>query len=163
MSRPTPQDTRTRLEKVINDGVTCALALKKTLGDERAALQRRDTSTLSQAIEIKETQIRELATLEERRGHICAAAGFDAALQDMRAVTDWCDNDLSIHDGWLRLRAIAADCDSLNLGNGAIIRLRQQQIADGLALLRGAEREADIYGPTGVTGNTPAGRAITEA
>ena len=58
--------------------------------------------------------------------------------------------------------AAANDCEQLNLANGAAIRLRQQQVADNLALLRGSDRDTDTYSPDGIT-KSGAGRALTEA
>lgn len=164
MNKPSPGETRASLEAILIQSVDCALALKKALGDERDALERRDTATLEQAIGRKATQVRELAGLEQNRSRVCAEAGFGASPEDMQKITDWCGGTLALRNSWQRLRDVTQDCDSLNQGNGAIIHLRQRQISDGLALLRGSEHETNTYGPTGAArGNNAGSRALTEA
>ena len=49
MSCISPEDTRARITKVLDDSVSCALDLKVILDDERKALEERDTVALDTA------------------------------------------------------------------------------------------------------------------
>ena len=52
-------------------------------------------------------------------------------------------------DRWTDLMSIAAEGNTLNLTNGAIIRVRQQQFESSLAVLRGVAPGFDTYGRHG--------------
>ncbi len=148
-------ETHERLNEVLRSGIVQATLLRASLEDERLALESRDSDALSRAIQTKASHLEKLAELERERSALLESAG----LTDVTSASSG-DED-ALMDRWNEYRAIAAECDTLNLGNGAIIRLRQQQVADGLALLRGADANADTYGPAGT--NATGGRELTEA
>ena len=158
----TAERTRAELEAVIGDSLTTVEALQKTLNDERHALAERDTDALDAAIGSKQQQITTLARLESRRIETLDAAGFGGDADGMRACADWCGAGDALVDRWHAFCAVARDLSERNLANGAAIRLRQQQVQDNLALLRGTERSTESYGPTG-NATASGGRSLTEA
>lgn len=161
--RPSANNARERLQKVLGDCVYCALGLRDILVDERSALEQRDTVSLGKSAELKEACIRKLAALEDARGEISAEAGFSASLDDMSALTEWCDEDSVIRNCWSHFTQIARECDALNSTNGAIIRVRHQQILAGLALLRGGDVNSESYGVNGSRTTGFGGRELAEA
>ena len=159
----TPAETREKLEKVLGDSVHGALGLKDVLAQERTALEQRDAVALGKNAELKEDCIRKLAAFEKARGEISRRAGFSASLDDMAALIQWCDEASVVANSWQHFRTIARECDAMNSTNGAIIRVRHQQILAGLALLRGSDARADTYAisNSGTTGF--GGRELAEA
>ncbi len=160
MNRALTTETLGRLEVLIADGIRCAEGLKAALESERSALENRDTELLGSAVRRKEDRIRRLTELEASRASALGAAGFSA--DEMQIAAETCAGSDDLVDRWRQFRSIASDCETMNQTNGAIIRLRRQQVADGLTLLRGGAGELDTYGPNGTT-PTDGGRALTEA
>ncbi|MDH4047918.1 MAG: flagellar protein FlgN [Gammaproteobacteria bacterium] len=154
---------RERLQKVLGDSVHCVLDLRDVLLQERGALEQRDTALLGKSADLKESCIRKLAAFEDARGEISRDAGFSASLDDMSALTEWCDKDAVIRNCWSQFTEIARECDALNSTNGAIIRVRRQQILAGLALLRGGEVPVESYGIKGSETTGFGGRELAEA
>ena len=163
MNQPRPDTVRVMLEGVLGKATLRASALKSALTEEREALVGRDPERLDVAVNSKQSLVRDLDGLERSRVAICSDAGFGEDSVDMVKLIAWCDADTTLGQGWNQLLELGADCDRLNLANGAIIRLRQQQISDGLLVLRGTALETNTYGPTGATDTTPGGRTLTEA
>lgn len=163
MSTSTPAETRSRIQEILRDSVHWALGLKETLDQEREALEQRDIDALNQVAMTKEVLIRKLANLEVARAAASEEAGFGSSPAEMESLTEWCDKDLSTTNSWKNFREIANECDARNRTNGAIIRLRRQQIIDGLSLLRGDEHDSSTYTSTGSASSEIGGRALTEA
>jgi flagellar biosynthesis/type III secretory pathway chaperone len=162
MSRRAAAETRQGLQKVLSDSIRCALSLKEILVDEKQALQQRDTVALGENSGLKESCIKKLAALELARGEISRDAGFAAGLNDMPALTQWCDQGDVIAGDWRQFMQIARQCDALNATNGAIIRIRRQQILAGLSLLRGTDANAETYGISGSGTTGFGGRELAE-
>lgn len=163
MSKPSPDKLRTRLERILGDSVYCALGLKEILEDERSALEEQDTVKLTETAAIKEKCIRKLQRLEKERSQISVESGFGAGPEDMPALAKWCDDDSLITASWQHLMDIARKCSTLNLTNGAIIRVRRQQIDSSLSVLRGSSPEADTYGPEGAAATSFGRQRLADA
>lgn len=163
MNSPRPDAVRARLKDVLSQAAARAGALKSALAEEREALAGRDAERLDVAVASKRNLVQELDGLERNRAEICSNAGFSDDAAEMSELIAWCDADATLGQGWQQLLELGADCDRLNLANGAIIRLRQQQISQGLLLLRGSAPDTNTYGPTGAAPTTPGGRTLTEA
>ena len=58
---------------------------------------------------------------------------------------------------------LAAEGNALNLTNGAIIRLRQQQFETSLSVLRGVTPGSDTYGRNGEESGDFSRRSLAEA
>lgn len=150
------------LGAVLGDSLESVHALLAALTHERQALEQHNSAALDQALAEKQDQIAVLARLEAQRQRICGDAGFASDAEGMLALADACADGDTLLSRWQRYCDAANDCEQLNLANGAAIRLRQQQVADNLALLRGSDRDTDTYSPDGST-QSGAGRALTEA
>ena len=144
-SRPSPLEARTRLSEIIGECVFQALGLRESLQHERAALETRDTDALHDAVSTKSTIVRSLSLLESQRLELCEAAGFAHGSNQMDQMTDWCDDESVLRNGWSHLMDIVSECNALNLTNGAIIHARQQMVESNLGVLRGAEQDPDTY------------------
>lgn len=160
MSTLNPQETQGRLIEVLGQCVTQALGLKECLEEEKKALEAQDLDALDLAVTSKGVCLAELQTLEQDRAGICTDAGFGPS--DMAAVTDWCDTDAVVENCWNHLIELASDCHSLNLTNGNIIRMRQAQMDNRLAVLRGDLEAPATYQRSG-SGSAHANRSLAEA
>ena len=163
MQRPTPIEARERIVEVVGECVYHALGLKETLEIERSALEAEDAQALHDAVTIKSECIVKLRELDKQRRALCEASGFDTGPQQMEQMSAWCDEDSVVANCWSHFMTIAADCNALNMTNGAIIRVRQQQIETNLAVLRGADPVPDTYacGRAEAVGHAP--RSLAQA
>ncbi len=131
-------------------------ALKTCLLEERSALSGRDPQALEEAIS------------EKARGLRAFAAALGAQnTPNAKALRDVVQANASGDDAaaprWQAFLALAEACNALNLSNGAAIRLRQRQVGNGIALLRGEKTPTETYGPRGAAADGSAGRPLTEA
>ncbi len=162
MTRPSPSEARERIVAVLGESVYHALGLKELLMDERNALELEDTDALEQTVDSKGRYIDKLQALEKDRATLCEASGFASGPEQMQEMTDWCDEDSVVADGWSHLMTVAAECSQLNLANGAVIRLRQQHTEAGLAVLRGTDQDPATYAPTGSEQASRLNRSLAE-
>ncbi len=163
MSASTQAETRARIVDILGTSVLHAMGLKESLVAEKTALEHQDVAALELAIQGKSRCVSELQTLESERTGICAAAGFEAGTEQMQSLIAWCDEGSAIAGAWDQLMTIAAECNALNMTNGAIIRLREQHIHSSLSLLRGQAPETDTYGPPDRTRGHFEQRSLAEA
>jgi flagellar biosynthesis/type III secretory pathway chaperone len=139
---------KTELEEILSDALGYVGDLKSALIEEREALENRDTAHLETTAKSKQTLARNLAM-------------FDFFRADIESFAK--KQDGSILDAWNEFQAIARDCGSLNKTNGAIIRARHDQLATGLALLQGRDKNSNTYTPSGSTVAPSGRRSLTEA
>ncbi len=151
MALPAPAEVRARAVDIIGDSIFHALGLKESLLAERNALEARDIDALQAAVTGKSACVEHLQALDTRRIELCESLGFAGAAGQMQELIDWCDQDDAINSRWEQLMVIAAESSALNMTNGAIIRLRQQQFESSLSVLRGVTPGTGIYGRNGST------------
>lgn len=163
MTRPTPAEARKAIADIIGRSTAEALGLKESLEAERSALEQQDADALQEVVVSKNDCAEKLQALDLQRSALCESWGFAAGPEQMDAVIDWCDEDKLVDHGWSRLMQLAADGNQLNLTNGAIIRLRQQQFETSISLLRGVTPGSDTYGRNGVESGDPSRRSLAEA
>ena len=149
MSRSSAIEARTRVSDILGECVYQALGLKEALESERVALESQDSEALREALVMKGRCVEQLQSLENDRICECEKYGFDAAPLQMERLADWCDEDSLLMNLWEHLIEIAADCNAINLTNGAIIRMRQQHTENNLAVLRGGEQDPKTYQSSG--------------
>ncbi len=162
MTRPSPSEACERIVAYLSDSVYHALGLKEVLRDERSALELEDTDALERAVDSKGRCIDKLQALEKDRATLCEASGFAPGPDQMQDMTAWCDKNSVVADGWSHLMDVAAECNQLNLANGAAIRLRQQHAEAGLAVLRGEEQRPATYARTGSGRASRLNRSLAE-
>jgi flagellar biosynthesis/type III secretory pathway chaperone len=125
---PAPHTDRSdRLTRIVEESIRVANALEEVLQQERRALENRDAAALGSAAGEKRIRVAALEALEAKR----------KALHDVAPP----------EDSWNRFLSIVSRCSSLNMTNGAIIRLRRQQISETLRAVSGSG--AETYGPSG--------------
>ena len=159
----TPNECKTVLEDNLSESVHFALDLKHVLDEERDALERRDTISLTDTAVRKELCVNKLDALNSKRKQICKACGFDDSVDSVPRLVEWCDDQKHILASWQKFLDVAESCSLKNSGNGAIIRVRQTQVKDAIGLLRNGTTESNTYGPTGQDDNGPTVRSLAEA
>ncbi len=156
-------EARTQIADLLGDSVYEALGLKEALEDERRALEAQDLDGLNAVVDSKSACVEKLRQLDEQRVALCEHWGFDDGPQQMTALIEWCDEDQLVSSRWEQLMVLAAEGNALNMTNGAIIRVRQQQFESSLSVLRGGTPGTDTYGRSGGdTGDTNR-RSLAEA
>ena len=138
-SETTPTD---RLARIMEDCIREARALEQILRDERRALENRDARALGIATEQKRARVAALEALEAKR----------------RAVETSVDGPGRPQDRWNSFLSIVGRCKTLNTTNGAIIRLRRQQVGDALRLVSGTGTAT--YGPSGTESSSRSSREL---
>lgn len=143
------EKARNEIVELLSDTVYQALGLKEALEDERKALETEDLAALERAVDVKGTCVEKLKRLDRKRDTLCTSWGFASGPDQMQDVIDFCDDADLIKARWNQLMVIAAESNAMNLTNGAIIRVRQQQFESSLSLLRGRTPRIDTYGQRG--------------
>jgi flagellar biosynthesis/type III secretory pathway chaperone len=140
MSFESPDAPRARLLCIVEDSIREADALERALQDERRALESHDAAALGTAAQEKHHRVTRLETLDAER--IAASSEIKGAPEQYSQVNP----DLP-QGPWRKFLAVIGRCNTLNTTNGAIIRLRRQQLTDALRVVRGTSTET--YGPSG--------------
>lgn len=138
-----PDAERVRLARIIEDSIREACALERALEDERRALESRDAAALGTAAQEKLSRVARLEALEAQR----KAASLEAQGTPEHRHSRMNPAGALIEGQWHKFLAIVGRCNTLNTTNGAIIRLRRQQITDALRVVSGTS--AETYGPSG--------------
>ncbi len=145
MARFSLSEARTQIVEILDESIHQALGLKESLQDERHALEQQDTDALKVALTTKGVCVNHLQVVENRRIELCDASGFAAGPEQMGKFLEWCDEGSAIAERWLELLDIAAECNTLNLTNGAIVQAHQQMVATNLSVIRGGDAVPDTY------------------
>ena len=163
MPTASPAKARTQIVELLSDTVYHALGLKETLEDERKSLETQDLDDIAAAVESKTACVAKLQILDKTRTQLCESWGFAAGPDQMQELIDWCDDSELISNRWEHLMIIAAESSALNMTNGAIIRVRQQQFESSLSLIRGVTPGSDTYGRHGEESGDLGRRSLAEA
>ncbi|MCP4299194.1 MAG: flagellar protein FlgN [Gammaproteobacteria bacterium] len=163
MPRISRAEARSQIVDIIGENVLQALALKESLENERKALETQDIDALDAVVNSKSTCAENLQLLDRKRGALCQACGFSDGPDQMQQLIDWCDEDGLISSRWEQLLDVAAEGNALNLTNGAIIRVRQQQFESSLSVLRGVMPGSDTYSRNGEESGDFSRRSLAEA
>jgi flagellar biosynthesis/type III secretory pathway chaperone len=129
------QDTRRRLEDVLDREIDAARSLAATLAEERTAL----TGDSPQVVEQKSAEkIQILGTIEKLEA-------------ERRDLWDTPGRGLAatVAERWRALMDLMAGCRTANDVNGHIIHVRQHQVQQLIDIVRGGP--AITYGPQGKT------------
>jgi len=154
---------RAQAIEILGCSIFHAKNLKESLEEERDALESQDMEALMRAIRDKSIRVNELQTLDRKRSELCSEAGFTEGPEQMSDFTDWCDADEEIAHNWGQLIELAHACNTMNLTNGAVIRMRKQMVEDGISLLRGHSTETNTYNRDGARRDGAGHRPIAEA
>ena len=156
-------DAREQATEILDRCVFHATQLRECLKEEHNALASQDLDALMTAIEDKGVCVRELQKFEAQRAALCSASGFPDGPAQMADFSAWCDDESLIERSWDELLEIAAECNSLNLANGAFIRMRRQHVDSGIAVLRGIDPASPTYDRHGGARDGLGNRSIAEA
>jgi len=153
----------TALEPLIREALETTRRLETALAGERAALEGRDAAALDEAGAHKQEHLSRLETLDSQRRRLLADRGYPGASGGVEALLAECTPSHPLSALWQELAAAAERCRDANTTNGAIVHLRQRQIARALDVLRGAPgNTAPVYEADGNSAR-PGGRAFGSA
>jgi len=158
-----PESIRSRLHLFVDEYAVSAQKLEALLSAEFEALGAQDVTALQRLAGEKLKCVETMDRLEQERRSIATSAGFDIESATMPALIDWCDEDASLARRWESLLQVAARCEQQNRCNGAISRVRQEQVRGALAILGGAPDAAQVYGPAGKESGGPSRRELAQA
>ena len=163
MAGISPNEARAQICDLVADSVYQALGLKEALEDERRALETQDLDGLNSVVDSKTACVEKLRALDTKRVQLCEHWGFENGPHQMTALIEWCDEGQLISSRWEQLLVLAAEGSALNMTNGAIIRVRQQQFESSLSILRGGTPGSDTYGQNGAETGDFNRRSLAEA
>jgi flagellar biosynthesis/type III secretory pathway chaperone len=130
------QDTRRRLEDLLDREIELARSLAATLAAEQSALTGDSPAAVEQKAAEKIHVLQSIEKLEAERRALCASpmnAGIAA----------------TVAERWRALMELMAGCRTANEVNGHIIHVRQHQIRQLIDIVRGGP--ALTYDPQGKT------------
>lgn len=162
-SRSGPERSRSQLHLFIDEYSVSAQKLEALLTEEFEALGARNVNSLQRLAGEKLTCVETMDRLENERQSIAVSAGFGTASDAMPDLLEWCDEESSLSRRWSALLEIAARCEQQNRCNGAISRVRQEQVRGALATLGGASNATPVYGPAGKESGGSSRRELAQA
>ncbi|MEO1244372.1 MAG: flagellar protein FlgN [Pseudomonadota bacterium] len=167
MNAANPQTERLGkgIAQILKRSIDAASNLHAALELERESLEQQDLDGLERAMNEKAARLESLAELEQQRSALCREAGLrDDDPEQMHKLVAPLDERDAVAEQWQRLLELAAECQTLNLGNGSVIRIRQNQLGDRLAVLRGVSADGpSTYGKNGNGPAQAAQRSLAEA
>jgi len=163
VSRISPAEARSQIVDIIGESVLLAMGLRDALVEERQALERQDAEVLTAVVDSKNGAAEKLQLLDRKRADLCQQWGFSDGPDQMTDLISWCDEGQLVSKRWQQLMDIAAEGSALNMTNGAIIRVRQQQFESSLSVLRGVMPGSDTYGRNGEESGDSGRRSLAEA
>ena len=149
--------------EILGCSIFHAKGLRDALAEEHHALENQDMDALMTAIRDKGECVRELQALDRKRSELCSESGFAKGPDQMQQFTEWCDDNAEVAHSWGQLIELADECNTMNMSNGAVIRVRKQQVEDGISVLRGTTPGAPTYSRGGDSRGGLGNRAIAEA
>lgn len=151
------------LRQNIDESIQNALELRRLLEAERAALESKDTMSLSDTAVQKQLCVNALDELDKARSAISKSRDFGVNPGEIAKLIASCDDSDLLTQSWDRFLRIARECSDMNSGNGAIIRVRQQQIKGAISLFRDGSGETETYGPNGQSHEDSRTRPLAQA
>ncbi|MDH3440595.1 MAG: flagellar protein FlgN [Gammaproteobacteria bacterium] len=151
------------LRENIDESIQNALELRRLLQEEREALERKDTLSLSDTAIQKRRCCNRLEELDKARTDISKSSGFGVNPGEIAKLAARCDDSALLTQSWDRFLQVAHECSDMNSGNGAIIRVRQKQIKGAINLLRDGSTDTDTYGPNGESREESRTRPLAQA
>lgn len=163
MTSPDLIESRRHIVEVLGKCVFHALGLADALAEEKRALEAQNMDALDHAVSNKSKCVAELRLVEEQRSKFCAECGFAPGAEQMQQMIDWCDEYAIVANAWRHLLEVVADCDFLNMTNGAIIRSRKQHVDSSISILRSGQPASTIYNRDGHKPQQHGLRSIAQA
>lgn len=151
------------LRQNLSESIRHVSELRDLLKTERDALESKDAAALADTADRKQQFVNELDLLDRARIALSKSLGFGINPEEIAKLAAHCDTNSELAQSWQRFLALAEECSGMNSGNGAIIRVRQQQIQGAIHLLRDGTTETDTYGPNGQSNEDSRTRPLAEA
>lgn len=139
----------TELLRLIEQCLDYGSRLEALLRDELSALESQDVTALHDLSSSKELCVRSMDNLESERRTLCMRAGHAPDEAGMVNMLKWCDKSNGVTPVWNSLLQVIKRCESLNRTNGAICRMRYEQVVNVLTAFSGGNGATETYGPGG--------------
>lgn len=140
---------REELGHLVHQYTELSSRLLSILDEEHTALAEPNAAPLQAIVASKETCVQQMGMLESKRLALCHRAGFNADNAGMQALIDWSGSSPDVNDAWRELVSSARRAEETNRVNGAISRVRQEQVLAALAILHGSDQSRPMYGARG--------------
>ncbi|MEM7432309.1 MAG: flagellar protein FlgN [Pseudomonadota bacterium] len=163
MSALPAEKARSQIAELVDSAVKQTVGLQDILEQELVALRAQDADRLQQVMDDKSARVETLRRIDTERSALCADQGIAPGADQMDRLIAICGNDSAIAHSWDRLMQLAIECNAMNMKIGAIIRLRRQQIDDGIAFLRGDTAPNATYHMSGSNERAGAMRSLAQA
>lgn len=148
------------LAGVLREEQECASRLLAVLETEHAAIARRDTDTLQQAVAEKQTLLAQLEASHGRRLQLLQQEGIAAAPQGFDALLAQCSvGHTELTDLWGRTKAVLESCQRQNQINGAVLESSRRITHRALSILLGGGQAegSELYNQAGKATTSPFG------
>ncbi|MEW5992785.1 MAG: flagellar protein FlgN [Candidatus Zixiibacteriota bacterium] len=147
------------LGSVLREEQECASRLLAVLETEHAAIARRDTDALQQAVDEKQILLAQLETSHGRRLQLLQQEGIEAAPQGFEALLAQCAvGHKELNDLWVRTKAVLESCQRQNQINGAVLESSRRITHRALSILLGGQAEgSELYNQSGKATTSPFG------
>ena len=160
-----PGDCQRELADILSMEKLCLSRLKKSLEQEQAALENRQTDALKEVVKEKQNALDEVVELQQRRANLLQQYGFSNDEQGVSSCIAGCSPSLSreLFPLWKQLHTLIEQCRDLNLVNGRILELNDRCVQQTLAILTNGTQPLELYSSQGVSSrqgrSTPLARA----
>lgn len=151
------------LEDCLAQCIGQAQKLSQILADERSALKLSDTVSLTDNAAKKRLCVIKLEELESLRKTIDKENRLEIAGDEPSDLRHQSQEYSHLHNSWARFIEIIGQCNTLNAGNGAVIRTRQVQVQAAINLLRSGTITPDTYDLQGQNAKSLGARSLAEA
>lgn len=140
---------RRELSHILQQYAEFSSRLRSILEEEQAVLAEPKTTSLQAVVQSKEACVRQMGELESERSALCHRAGFDADNHGMQELIEWSGSSSDVIDAWRELIDSARRAEEINRINGAVGRVRQEQVLATLVVLHGSDQAGPTYGGRG--------------
>lgn len=122
--------------------------LMELLLQEQAALAAHDPGALEKAAHDKQQQLSKIESWEKERNQLLSRSGHPETQAGMEQYLK-AQSHPQLDRLWQQLLSLSAQCHHQNQINGGIVETGRHHIQRALAVLRGVNPAAELYGPAG--------------
>ena len=158
-----PDTSRFSLNMLLKQVTSLTEQLSALLDREYAAITDRDFATFEGIITEKAQIVEQLDLLEQERTALVETAGHKPDADGFLHFLQCCDTQQNIGPVWEQLLVLAGKCRDQNLRNHHLIELCSRHTRDTLRILRGEDRQPDLYQADGDTDSGHRNRSLARA
>ncbi len=136
--------------------------LMELLLREYEALAAHDSDALGKTVQDKQQQLSKIESWEQERTQLLISGGYPVTQQGMEHYLK-AQNNPRLDRLWRQLLDLSGNCQHQNQVNGGIVEAGRHHIQRALAILRGVNPDAELYGPAGKTRSLHLPNTLTTA